>query len=580
MSIWALGTLRLHEAPDPIGLVHAALDRGATMLDCADVYGASPEHLGQAETLVASALASWEGDRNRITVATKGGLVREGKRWRHDGRAGHLRQAAEHSLQRLGRIDLYLLHAPDPGRDIRTAARAIAKLQKDGLVQRVGLCNVRVRDLEAAAEHIDLAAVQVRISPRHSEAIDGGVARWCLDRGVTLLAHSPFGGHKKHTKTGRHPVLLQVASRHPGARAYDVAFAWLRLLGAVPVVGCTRIESLPRDLELSAGDLAALDAAFPSGARLRTGPLPAPDPDTADGEVVLVLGPPAAGKSTRARAYTERGYARLNRDERGGTLADLLPVLDAGLAGGERRWVLDNTYASRAARAAVIGVAWSHGVPVRAEWLDTPIERAQVHAASRLLDTHGRLLEPDELRASKSPADFDPRAQFRWRRGFEPPSESEGLAEIRRLEPGPLPISGERAALIVDYPELIWARVPRDAQDIELVDGIAARLQQAARTRLLLSVAWLPAEDWPPDEARAVLEATHAALGVEILATWCPHPPGPPVCWCRKPLPGLGVYLTRLCGLDRTKTSVWCRNAADRGFAERCGFSVATPATP
>ena len=55
------------------------------------------------------------------------------------------------------------------------------------------------------------------------------------------------------------------------------------------------------------------------------------------------------------------GWARLNRDARGGTLEDLLPALDALLAAGAERVVLDNTYPSRAARNAVIETAWAHG---------------------------------------------------------------------------------------------------------------------------------------------------------------------------------------------------------------------------
>ena len=73
---------------------------------------------------------------------------------------------------------------------------------------------------------------------------------------------------------------------------------------------------------------------------------------TRKGEVVLIMGLPGAGKSTAARAFVEDGYARLNRDDAGGTLRGLLPDLQRLVEDGASRIVLDNTYMSRASRAS------------------------------------------------------------------------------------------------------------------------------------------------------------------------------------------------------------------------------------
>src|SRR4029077_1041955 len=117
-----------------------------------------------------------------------------------------------------------------------------------------------------------------------------------------------------------------------------------------------------------------------------------------DGEIVLIMGLPGAGKSTLASTFVDRGYERLNRDEGGGSLRGLLPALDRLIESGCSRIVLDNTYVSRKSRAALIHAAAKAGLPVRCVWLSTSLEDAQVNAAQRMVAKFGRLLGPEEMR--------------------------------------------------------------------------------------------------------------------------------------------------------------------------------------
>ena len=61
-------------------------------------------------------------------------------------------------------------------------------------------------------------------------------------------------------------------------------------------------------------------------------------------------------------------------------------------------------------------------------------------------------------------------------------------------------------------------------------------------------------------------------LGVAIEVEYCPHAAGPPVCWCRKPLPGLGVVLIERHGLDPAACIYVGAGPQDPGFARRLGF--------
>lgn len=540
-------------------VLRAAIEAGVTLLDTADAYAHDDRERGHNERMIA------EVAHAGVTIATKGGFVRPNGSWVPDGRARHLREACEASLERLSRIDLYQLHAPDPRVPFATSVRAIARLKEEGLVARIGVCNVSASQLREACELAPIDAVQIALSPFDEVAFRSGVPAMCRARGILLLAHSPLGGPRRAAKLGKDRALASIAAKH-GTSAQAIALAWLRSLGAVPLPGATRVETAiecARPVTLDDDDRRALDERFPLG-RSMSSPIARPDPATG-GEVVLLMGIPGAGKTTRVRDYVERGYERLNRDERGGTLKKLAADLDRALAAGARRAVLDNTYAARASRHEVIEIAHRHGLPVRCVWLDTSIEDAQINAVERMIARHGRLLGPDEMkRASKDdPNMFDPRAQHRFRRELDPPSEDEGYASIERYE-------FVRAA----DPSLTNAATIVSLDAFAKLDPVSIDPERAAILRAIdhpvLATAWIP--DARLDVARA-LDEVRAALGMPIPIAYCPHAAGPPICWCRKPLPGLAITLMRAHAIDPARSRWIGTSSADRSLAANLGFT-------
>src|SRR6185295_7646709 len=86
LPLIGMGCMRLSTGPDrdddrAMGVLHAAFDAGVTLLDTADAYCRDEHDAGHNERLIASALATWNGDRSRIHVATKGGLSRPQGAW-------------------------------------------------------------------------------------------------------------------------------------------------------------------------------------------------------------------------------------------------------------------------------------------------------------------------------------------------------------------------------------------------------------------------------------------------------------------------------------------------------------------
>ena len=578
-----------------IAVLHAALDAGVRLLDTADAYCWSDEERGHNERLIARAVAAWSGDRASVLVATKGGVTRPGGRWVANGRAKHLAAAAEKSCRALdvGRIDLYQLHAPDPRVPLATSVRALADLQRTGLVVRIGLCNVTVGQIDEARRIVDIDAIQVEASLLHDQQFLSGVVRHCVDNRLRLLAYRPLGGKKSRARIANDRVLGAIAAEC-GATPFDVALAWLAGLSEyiVPLPGATAVETAQslgryRRLRLTGEHLARLDELCPPARLIRNGASVTMTTQGAvrpDAEVVMIMGLPGSGKSTLAQEFVAQGYRRLNRDEAGGTLRGLIPALEQALTSGTPRVVLDNTYMSRASRAAVVQAAAAHGATVRCVWRSTSVADAQVNAATRIVERYGTLLDVEELAAHRKhdPAALPPMTLFRYQRELEPPDVSEGFARVdvvpfeRRADPSRV----NRAVIIWCDGVLVRSRsherVPAGVDDLVVEADRATTLRRHADEGfLLLGLSWQPEigeGKRTAADVNAVFARMKEILGLAIEVEYCRHPAGPPVCWCRKPLPGLGVLLVHRHALDPAQCVYVGEGPQDASYAERMGF--------
>ena len=418
--------------------IAAAAKAGITVFDTAHAYGDGATY-GQNERLLSRALRACGAER-RARIVTKGGMTRVANAWIPDGRAKAIRGDCEFSLAALDGlpIDLYLLHAPDPRTPWPTSVRALARLLDEGLVAHLGLSNVNHHQLQQALDMVEVTAIEVALSVVDDRAVRGGLIDFCAERGIAVIAHSPLGGPRRVRAVAHRPELVEIA-RARDASPEQVALAWLLELSSVvvPIPGARRPETAvsaaqAAQVRLEPGDRALLISAlkWPHAAPARPS-----SPAVDDGEVVLIMGVPGAGKSCRAEQFVAQGYVRLNRDERGGSLRQLSDVLEQSLAAGARRIVLDNTYLTRALRSHVVGSAARHGIGVRCIWIDTPLAQAQVNLVERLLVRFGSLPDPRQLQehARVEPGLLSPTRQMRAFRELEPPSRDEGFVSVERV---------------------------------------------------------------------------------------------------------------------------------------------------
>ncbi|GAA1119300.1 aldo/keto reductase [Kribbella jejuensis] len=281
---------------ESIATIHAAIDAGCTFIDTADVYGD-----GANEELVGRALA---GRRDEVVLATKFGFKRPASAADVptvvDGSPSYARQALDASLRRLGvdHVDLWYLHRRDPQVPIEETVGAMASMVEAGKVRYLGLSEVNGDTVRAAHAVHPISAVQSEWSlwTRDPETV---VLPTLRELGVGFVPFSPLGrgfltGQIKSPADfpeddmrrglprfqGENfqrnlDLVAQVQSlaAAKGVTPGQLALAWLLAQGndVAPIPGTKRRTYLAEnlgalDVELTASELAELDAAFPPDA--------------------------------------------------------------------------------------------------------------------------------------------------------------------------------------------------------------------------------------------------------------------------------------------------------------------------
>jgi aryl-alcohol dehydrogenase-like predicted oxidoreductase len=274
---------------DSIVVLRAAVERGVTFFDTAEVYGA-----GHNEELVGEALAPFKG---RVVIATKFGFKdpAAGPGAGLDSRPERIRQVAEASLKRLrvDAIDLLYQHRVDPAVPIEDVAGAVKDLIKEGKVKHFGLSEASARTIRRANAVQPVTAVQSEYSLWWREP-EKEILPTCEELGIGFVPFSPLGkgfltGKIDETTTFdstdfRNTIprftpenrkanqavvdlLAKIAERKKVAPA-QIALAWLlaQKPWIVPIPGTRKIERLEENIgaasiQLTPSDLREIEEA-------------------------------------------------------------------------------------------------------------------------------------------------------------------------------------------------------------------------------------------------------------------------------------------------------------------------------
>lgn len=240
--------------------VEAALAAGVILFDTADIYGPdNGEAFGASEALLGRVFAQAPGLRDRIVLASKGGIVIGTP---YDSSAAYLASAIDASLARLGvaHIDLWQIHRHDRLTHPAEVARALEDAHRAGKIGAIGISNHSPAQTEALVAHLGLplASHQPEFSPLALDALTDGVLDQAMALGMAVLAWSPFAGGRlaapADARSRAVAALLDVKAAEYGVPRSAACYSWIMAHPAapIPIVGTQdvrRIAEIPLALK-------------------------------------------------------------------------------------------------------------------------------------------------------------------------------------------------------------------------------------------------------------------------------------------------------------------------------------------
>ena len=203
-------------------------EHGLTYIDTADAYALGEEDFGYGERIMARYMK-----RDDVLVASKIGFTRQGTTWKACGTPEYLRKACDLSLKNLGvdSIPLCQFHTPDPNVPIVDSIGELSRLQSEGKIQSIGVCNF-MSD-EALSEAMSVAKIVSLQNPLsvlfYEQEPHDEMLQFCETNDITFVAFAPLGGHRNPTALETVPPLIELAAAE-GITVRQLALLFLKSL--------------------------------------------------------------------------------------------------------------------------------------------------------------------------------------------------------------------------------------------------------------------------------------------------------------------------------------------------------------
>jgi histidinol-phosphate phosphatase family protein len=299
-------------------------------------------------------------------------------------------------------------------------------------------------------------------------------------------------------------------------------------------------------------------------------------------ELAILVGLPAAGKTTVVEEYKANGYISISRDVEGGALSDIDKKLTEEISKGTEKIILDNTYITADSRKNVIGIGLANNFNVTCLHLNTSMEDAQYNAVSRMMKRHNKLFRvAADYKNANDPNMFPPAALYAARKALEVPNMGEGFNDIKTIKFKRQHNGYTNKAILLDYDGTLRLTksgniYPTHPDDVYIMDGRIDRLKEyIAKGYILLGVSnqsGVAKGVLTHEQAKACFDKTNELLGLDIDVSFCPHSVPPISCYCRKPGVGHGVEFIEKYKLDPALCIMVGDMTTDKTFSTRCGF--------
>ncbi|KAI1370245.1 aldo/keto reductase [Hypoxylon crocopeplum] len=273
------------EYPAAAKVMKAALDHGANFWNGSLFYG--PPHANSLQ-LLKYYFDNHPEDVEKVVLSIKGAY--DPKTFSPQGSPEDIRASVEEALRVLdgvAKIDIFECARVDPKVPIEISVKALAELVKEGKIGGIGLSEVSAKTIRRAHAVHPIAAVEIELSLFTPDALNNGIVDTCHELGIPIIAYSPMsrgwltGEFRKFEDIPANDMrrilprfqpdvfdqnlklveAVEGIAKRKGASVAQVAIAWVRRQGTIPIPGSTKVERVIencKDVPLSEEDLAEL----------------------------------------------------------------------------------------------------------------------------------------------------------------------------------------------------------------------------------------------------------------------------------------------------------------------------------